>query len=214
MEINQETEKIFKYDPMEEVAKIYRDDPIIQRATKTFSGQAGYMASRAGRALESILSKEFLSNSVIRGGFKGAALGVGAGIMTSSIHRWFNPEGTIDNGVINGVSSLAIGAGIGAIGGIGVATATGALGSIRENFSSNLSKELFKMGKEGDIGAKTLSMISRSLGSRVLMGGAALGASAYIGNKILKSIISTNLTRPVDETTATNSSLHPLVHLI
>jgi hypothetical protein len=214
MEINQEAAKILTDDPMEEVVRMLRDDPLTQRVFKTFSGQAGYMASKAGRALDSILSKEFLSNSVIHGGFRGAALGVGAGIMTSSIHRWLNPEGTIDNGVINGVSALAIGAGIGAIGGIGAAAANGVLGNIQKNFSSSISKEAFKIGREGDIGAKALSMASRSLGSKVLMGGVALGASAYIGNKILKSIISTNLTRPVDGTTATNSSLHPLVHLI
>jgi hypothetical protein len=131
--------------------------------------------------------------------------------MTSSIHRWLNPEGTIDNGVINGVSALAIGAGIGAIGGIGAAAANGVLGNIQKNFSSSISKEAFKIGREGDIGAKALSMASRSLGSKVLMGGVALGASAYIGNKILKSIISTNLTRPSDGTTTTTN---PLIHLI
>ncbi len=43
------------------------------------------------------------------------------------------------------------------------------------------------------------------------MGAAALGASAYIGGKVLKSIVSTNLTRPSD---GAPLSPNPLVHLI
>ncbi len=133
---------------MELDAKTLRTDEVIRGAFKTFEGQAGYMASKSKNALGSILSKEFLSNSVIKGGFKGAALGVAAGTLTTAVDRWLHPDGQIDNGVINGVSVLARSAAVGAIGGIGATAAIGALRNIKSDYSSEIAKEAFQIGKK------------------------------------------------------------------
>lgn len=196
---------------MELNADIIKSDEAIRGAFKTFSGQAGYVTNRAGQALGSILSKEFLSNSVIHGGFKGAALGVGAGVMTTAVDRWMNPSGKIDNGVMNGLSMVTTGAGIGALGGIGATAINGMFRNIKNNFSTDIGRAAFEVGKEGGIGARAISFAGRRMGSGVFMGAAALGASAYIGGKVLKSIISTNLTKPSD---GGSSAPNPLVHLI
>lgn len=168
-------------------------------AFKTFGGQAGYSAGRIGTAINETVTRQFLKNSAMRGGFKGAALGVVAGVAANAFDRWLSPLGSEDNGVIHGTQTMLMTAGLGALGGFASTASTGILSNIKSSFSGAASKSVFNLGKEGNFGARTAAFAGRRLGGSIFMGAAALGASAYIGGKVLKSIVSTNLTQPANQ---------------
>lgn len=200
---------------MELNADIIRNDEVIRGSFKTFAGQSGYMTSKAGEALKETLSKKFLHTTGVKGAVVGAGMGLLAGTIAHGVDRWMNPIGNEDNGVINGIKTAANTALVGALGGMATAYSVGAIKNVRNNFSSEIGKTAFEIGKEGNIGAKAMSFAGRRLGGSYTMGALALGATAYIGSGILKSIISTNLTRPSSEGSSPQSMAgKALYHLV
>ena len=184
---------------MELNADFIRNDEVIRGSFKTFAGQSGYMASKAGEALKETLSKQFLHTAGVKGAVAGAGMGLLAGTVAHGVDRWLNPLGNEDNGVINGMGTALKTSLVGALGGMATAYSVGAIKNVRNNFSTDIGKAAFEIGREGNIGAKAMSFAGRRMGGAYTMGALALGATAYIGSGMLKSIISTNLTRPSNE---------------
>lgn len=184
-------------------------------AFKTFGGNAGYMTGEIGSALKETLTKNFLHTKGATGAIAGAGMGLVAGVIAHGVDRWMNPLGNEDNGVINGMGVAAKTALVGALGGMAASYSVGAIKNIKNGFSSDIGKAAFEIGREGNIGAKAMSFAGRRLGGSISMGALALGTTAYIGSNILKSIISTNLTRPSNEGSAPQSMAgKALYHLV
>lgn len=183
-------------------------------AMKTFSGQVGYAAGLPKDALKETLTKKFLTESAVHGGLRGAAFGVVAGLGTHVINKWFNPDEYNERGVIDGMSLVGASAAIGAVGGVATSAVNNILKNTKSSLTTELTQNVFKAGAEGNLGAKLMSFGGKRLGG-IGLGLAALGTTAYIGTGVLKSIISTNLTRPSNNHQEGNSiASKALYHLI
>lgn len=165
---------------------------------KRFGGQAGYATSKVFHAGADVATTQFVKTVGVSGAGKGAALGVGAGLVTFLADRFINSDEQVDTGAIQGITDATKSATLGALGGLGTAAAITGLKNIKDQFSTETARQVFDIGREGTLPARGAAFMNRRLGSSIFMGAAALGSSAYIGGKILKSIISTSMTKPVD----------------
>lgn len=169
--------------------KIPSPQSIIDGFTGAFKG-TGDGLSAIGGALgttASFFKAQGLSNTGYRmtnHTFTGAMAGLGISAMGLGAHA-LAPENVSSEGP---VMSIVKGGLVGAGASLGIQAMGYFQPSLRTPFSSNL----LSSATEGGFIGKTIGMAGKIAGSRVF-GAAALGATGAV---LLKSIISTNLTRP------------------